>query len=255
MSYLSIESGDFKTRLILGDHTKITNPKQIPEDCTGILLENVNLRSLSSLEQGPEEALKELLLSFSQDKQYRGIIEEAQKRSLPIAKLEPFYSSPIGLNWREEPQVGFWELLQMGKNLATNSVIRKITTSLSINLGSYHFAQLLYISAAPLGIYPRTEKEHEFRELCAAARIHSLGQIQKESGVKHPNLAVLMGSFHVPLIPKLRLSHKELLRRITANPLLYILENQSELFDITTGQYDQGSARWITKTSQVLPRS
>lgn len=97
MAYINLEADRADYKLVLGIHTRPSNPSQIPEDCTGILLEgNFSDRDQIGVFVDPDYTIK----------QYQRIVPVAKERGIPLVLAESIWkeeSIPYSLAFKLSP--------------------------------------------------------------------------------------------------------------------------------------------------------
>ena len=83
MAYIDIKVERVDYRVILAHHEFETSVRQLPESCTGVLLEGFS--------RDPKELAK-FGATVPFQTQYKGIMEFARQRNLPVVMAEPIYA-------------------------------------------------------------------------------------------------------------------------------------------------------------------
>lgn len=233
MSYVNLETEQTDFRLILSEHGDITKAQQLPDNCTGVLIEAGFIDSkdfFDDIESG----------SFLLDKQYDEIIAVAEDKQLPIVTAEPLYTQKKLDDYNNRVVDSFTLLCHLP---LLPGFLYLARSSKEINMGNLAF-RLLYQSALFLEDVTSTKEDTQFRNLVMAQRAESFASLQISEGIKRPCLALIVGGLHLGVIRALEASEEGRVRRIMESPFLEKYVRMESLPEGYISQYNKGRKRW-----------
>lgn len=196
MSYIDVENDGIRYRVILGSHEKTKPISQLPESCTGILLEGStadgNKESMFNLLEGVGPYAKEAFVM-----QYANIRSEAQNRGLPLVTTEPRASSNAFLYG--ESFISPFGALQM--HLAGRWIVDRLRREGKLLIGSPDYLKAQQF----IDLYCRKNPNMLIKpkDLLLAEGIVAFAEFQRINGIREPYLATIVGSMHLGTIKEI----------------------------------------------------
>lgn len=235
MSYINVESQGVQYRVILAHHNKNTSPSQLPEGCTGIVIEgSVNIRNtMYDALVGAERLAKTPFVV-----QFSVLRRDAQSRGIPIIAGEPL-ATPEARFFTES---NLFPITVIMVRLATRRLYDIASKEGVIEVDSPEFTKIKQT------IHFYAEKNPKVlitpKDLLIAERSQAFAEFQSRSGIHEPRLAVVVGSMHLGTAEEIRTSQEERLTRILSNDQISRYYQQNNLGDILYVTYNTKRQLW-----------
>lgn len=232
MSYIDIKTEKADFRIILTSHSYSTNICQLPDNCTGVLLETNFVETDEELpylfvENSP-------VIDWKTRRQYGGIIEEAKKRKISIATaLSPVVEGRVDkrnklLGKYTGPYLAAEELAASAYEFKEDHPLvealkREIENNLALN---------------PLSPIP-------YMDVMMAQSVLSIARVQIDAGVD-PFLSIVMGAFHIGTIKGLGMTEEERVK-ILSGKLNRKIYSKGKLGNVYYTEYDPTQEKYVRK--------
>ncbi len=213
MAYIDIETENADFRLALVNHDFVITDNDLPENCSGLLVE--------MLYESPQVALDSLngsLIpsSFEGIDKYGAIREYAKQREIPLVTLEPAADILLVQCEREDRRERRQRLT--GKEWEDFTVLEIINIGFS---GMELVQPFIGIVEQFDPLVNGTDFMVSTRNLVAAERAASFAKFQENQMKKRPYLAVVMGLGHLGIRNMFKMDPDERMTRIAEDPNVY----------------------------------
>ncbi len=235
MAFLDIESKGFQYRLIVAHHRKVTPASQLPEHCTGILLEGGTNRR-ESLFDGLAGVDRPALALFR--RQYPALRSEAQDQVIPLVAAEPLVA-PEALSFKES-NISLIDIIRI--RFARRILFDLAAREGEVKAGDTDFTKAKEFITLYIGKNPRVLVKS--KDLLFAERAETFAEFQARSGVRKPHLAVVVGALHLGTVEEIGISREERLAKILKSDLINSYYQSGNLGEIHYVTYSPKKHLW-----------
>lgn len=235
MAYIDLETERADYRLLLGQHDRSTDATLLPKNCTGIVLEGLFVK--------PEHFYLSVTDTEKVPIQDRHIIQFAKKKGIPLIaaehiRRENFYlSSPF-----KDPLL----LITMFPLWAEWSNLTRSSKGIDTKGFRFRVVDRVMFLAEKLSDYTKTTFNcyGTLRNLVFAQSADTFANLQLESGVPRPSLAILAGAQHIGVRRALRMNLDERVEKISQNPYSHLFYGRDRLHEGYYLQYNCKTEDW-----------
>ncbi len=242
MAYINVEAGGADYRVILGNHRLTTPGSQLPDNCTGVVIEG-SIFSPDLFYEALEGEKK-----FQKDTfviQYSQLREKCQKKQIPIIAGEPLTKwSAVGIRANAYASRIFNTIVHISRAYRYNKLylLDAASSENEILRDSQLFRDL------------REAIEYDDRRnpaimiipknILITERAQFFAESQRRKDTKKPNIAIVVGAMHMGVIDALEMSTEERAAYLKSNSYIKGYYNAGSLADIFYVAYNPRRKNW-----------